>query len=172
MLADIDAHVMGGDPRDIYSKNHEFWSATAAMSVAITVIDTLPLGLHLVVARGMAGHRNARTHEVKETTFERTWIAQRDQLAKVRGSDVREPPPADGQAMQVPRTTNADILQLAGYWQGAWTKLEDAWKRGRRAGPHRQSPGPRGRARPVATGDGRRRPDRQGRQPAGRLPQE
>ena len=131
VLADIDAHAVGGDPRDIYPRNHEFWSATAAVSVAITVIDTLPLGLHLAVARGMAGRRNARTHEIKETTFDKTWTAQRDQLAKARGSDLREPPPgADGQAMQVPRTTNADILQLAAYWQGAWTKLEDAGKRG------------------------------------------
>src|SRR5262249_10254922 len=92
VLADIDVHAVGGDPRDVYPKNHEFWSATAAMSVAITLVDTLPLGLHLAVARGTTGHRNGRTHEIKEATFDKTWIAQRDQLAKARGSDHREPP--------------------------------------------------------------------------------
>ncbi|HEX7841480.1 MAG TPA: hypothetical protein VF469_28600 [Kofleriaceae bacterium] len=131
VLADVDAHAMSGDPRDVYPRNHEFWSATAAVSVAITVIDTLPLGLHLAVARGMAERRNAGAHEIREATFDKTWTAQRDQLVKARGSDLREPlPGADGQAMQVPRTTNADILQLAAYWRSAWTKLEDAGKHG------------------------------------------
>lgn len=131
VLADVDAYAKTGDPRDVYPKNHEFWRATASVSVTISPLDDLPLSLDLTVSGRVPERRNARTYEVKETTFDKTWAAQHDQMAKLRGFDLRQPPlGAVDHPMQAPRATNADILQLATYWNTAWTKLEDAWKRG------------------------------------------
>jgi hypothetical protein len=129
VLANIDAHVGIGDPDDVYPGNDEFWRAAASVSATIAVIDDLPLSLDLAVSGGVPRFRNARTYELKDSTFERTWTTLQDQLVKARGSDVREAPPA-GEPLRVPRTTNTDIVQLATYWQSAWTKLDDAWQRG------------------------------------------
>jgi hypothetical protein len=138
VLADVDAYAKTGDPRDIYPRNHEFWRAIAAVSVTISAIDDLPLSLDLAVSGRTPEHRNARTFDMKETTFDRAWTALHDQLVKARGSDLREPPEgATGGPIDVPRTTNGDIIQLATYWNAAWAKLEDAWQRGNRiATPH------------------------------------
>lgn len=131
VLADIDAHAKTGHPRDAYAKNHEFWRTTAAVSVAISALDDLPLSLDFAVNGGPIDRRNARTFEFQETTFDRMWTAQHEPLLKARGYDEREPSaPSIGGPLKVPRTTNADILQLATYWQNAWAKLEDAAKRG------------------------------------------
>jgi hypothetical protein len=131
VLSDVDAHTRNGDPDDVYPRNHEFWCATASVSVTLSVIDDMPLGLDLAVSGRAAEHRNARTYELKEPSFERTWTVQHDQLAKARGHDMREPPAGSNEEpMKVPRTTNGDIVQLATYWNAAWIQLEDAWQRG------------------------------------------
>jgi len=130
VLADVDAYAKTGSPRDVYPKNHEFWRATASVSVTISAIDDLPLSLDLAVSGKLPAHRNARTFDMKETTFDKTWTALHDQLVKARGSDLRQQPQGSTGTMDVPRTTNGDIIQLATYWNAAWTKLEDASKRG------------------------------------------
>lgn len=131
VMADIDALAKHGCPGALYPMNHEFWSTTATMSVTLSVIDDLPLSLDFAVGDRSAHHRNGRTYNIKERTFEQVWSALHDQLAKARGSDERPPPDgASGEPMQVPRTTNGDILQLAAYWNGAWAQLEEAWRRG------------------------------------------
>jgi len=131
VLADVETYARTGDPRDAYPKNHEFWRTTAAVSVTISSIDNLPLSLDFAVSRGTAVHRNARSLTLGEPTFDKTWTALHDQLTKARGSDLREPTQgATGDPMNVPRTTNGDIIQLSKYWNAAWTQLEDAAKRG------------------------------------------
>jgi hypothetical protein len=131
VMADVDAHARNGNPAAVYPRNHEFWVTTAAISVTLSVIDGLPLSLDFVVSERPAHHRNGRTYSIKEHTFDQVWSAIREQLAKARGSDERPPPDgASGEPMQVPRTTNGDIVLLAAYWNGAWTQLEDAWRRG------------------------------------------
>ena len=52
------------------------------------------------------------------------WNAQRKLLADKRGAD-KQPPPAGmvGGDMLIPRSTNADVLQIATYWT---TQLTDA----------------------------------------------
>jgi hypothetical protein len=131
VMADIDALARNGDPHAVYPKNHEFWSTTAAMSVTLSVIDDLPLSLDFAVSEGPARHRNGRTYNIKERTFDQVWSTLSDQLAKARGSDERTPPEgASGNSIQVPRTTKGDIVQLAAYWNDAWTQFEDAWRRG------------------------------------------
>jgi hypothetical protein len=131
VMADIDALARNGGPGALYPKNHEFWSTTAAMSVTLSVIDDLPLSLDFAVGEGPARHRNGRTYNIKERTFDQVWSALREQLAKSRGADERTPPDgASGEPIQVPRTTNGDIVQITAYWNDAWTRLEDAWRRG------------------------------------------
>lgn len=50
-------------------------------------------------------------------TYDDLWRAQRDFLAQLRGFDQPEPPPGMGlRGLKIPRTTNADVFQLAGYW--------------------------------------------------------
>lgn len=52
-----------------------------------------------------------------EKTYDDLWRAQRDFLAQKRGFDQPEPPPGMGlRGLKIPRTTNADVLQLAAYW--------------------------------------------------------
>jgi hypothetical protein len=132
ILADVDAYARNGDPETVYAKNHAFWRATASVSVTLAAIDDFPLSLELVVTGSRAAElRNARTYEMSEATFEKTWIALHDQLVKARGHDLREPPVGSSdEPMKVPRTTNGDVVQLATYWNAAWTRLEDAWQRG------------------------------------------
>jgi hypothetical protein len=131
VLADLDAHALNADPREVYAKNPAFWRATAAVSVAISAIDDMPLSLDLAVSGGRPERRNARTVEIKESTFDKTWTAQHDQLVKARGADVREPPPGVvGAPMHVPRTTYADVRQLATYWQDALTAVDDPGRHG------------------------------------------
>jgi hypothetical protein len=73
--------------------------------------------------------RNADT--IKESAYDETWTAQRAEYEKQRGFDLRDPLPGKpGRAMKVPRTTNADILKLAGYWSDAWAKLAARWATG------------------------------------------
>jgi len=129
VLGDVDAYARTGDPRDVYPKNHEFWRVTASVSVTLSAIDDLPLSLDLAVSGRSRKHRNARTFDMKETTFDKTWTALHDQLVKARGSDLRESPQGStGGPMDVPRTTNQDVIQLSIYWNAAWAKLEDVWK--------------------------------------------
>ena len=148
VLADVDAYARTGDPRDVYPKNHEFWRVTASVSVTLSAIDDLPLSLDLAVSGRLPKHRNARTFDLKEATFDKTWTGLHDQLVKARGSDLREPPQGStGGPIDVPRTTNQDVIQLAIYWNAAWTKLEDEWKRGNRiAHPQGVDEGTRWRA--------------------------
>jgi hypothetical protein len=135
LMADIDTHARHGDPGAVYPRNHEFWSTTAAMSVTLSVLDDSPLSLDFAVGEGPAGHRNGRTYQIKERTFNQVWSALRDQLAKARGGDDRQPPDdAGGESMQVPRTTKGDVVQLAVYWNDAWTRLEETWRRGNTLG--------------------------------------
>ena len=134
VMADVEAYARTGDPQDVYPRNHAFWRATASVAVTISAIDDLPLSLDLTVSGQKSNHRNVRSLEIKEPTFDKAWTAQRDQMLKARGGDLREPPPgatdSSMQAMQMPRTTNADVVQLAAYWNSAWTQLENASRRG------------------------------------------
>ena len=52
------------------------------------------------------------------------WDAQRAELAKARGFDLRDALPGEAsQPMEVPRTTNADVLRLAAYWGEALVQI-------------------------------------------------
>lgn len=53
-------------------------------------------------------------------TYDGLWEAQRKYLADRRGFDWLPPPPGfGGSELDIPRSTNADVLQLATYWTHA-----------------------------------------------------
>jgi hypothetical protein len=89
----------------------------------MTIADWQP-GASIAIARRDGPARSLRgakndgpfAHFVAKT-YDDLWRAQRDYLAQLRGYDQPEPPPGMGlRGLKIPRTTNADVLQLADYW--------------------------------------------------------
>jgi hypothetical protein len=126
------------EPNEPYSENRAFWSTLAATSVYLDSIMAPAPEPELWTAlcdRLGAAHalRNIGPREdgpfahfegIK--TYDDLWTAQRKFLADKRGSDKLPPPSGfGGSEMIIPRSTNADVLQLATYWTQA---LADAKK--------------------------------------------
>jgi hypothetical protein len=138
-LADAALH----DPTLEYPHNRAFWSALASTvaylaSVHAPVPESIWPALVAEVAAPMPPHRNTVVVDEKlhlaAPNYDELWQAQKAAMAKLRGFDVREPGPTTrGSRMKVPRTTNADVLQLATYWTHALALVEI--KR-REMGPH------------------------------------
>ena len=70
------------------------------------------------VARPMRGAKDDGPFaHFDEKTYDDLWRAQRDFLAQKRGFDQPDPPAGMGlRGLKIPRSTNADVLQLAAYW--------------------------------------------------------
>ncbi|TMQ20525.1 MAG: hypothetical protein E6J91_03680 [Deltaproteobacteria bacterium] len=132
-----------GEPTLEYRHNRAFWSALASIVAYLASVDAPvpePMwgALLAELAQPMPEPRNTavvdeRLH-LAAFNYDELWQAQKEALAKLRGSDIREPGPTTrGARMKVPRTTNADVLQLATYWTSALAQVEI--KR-RQMGPH------------------------------------
>jgi hypothetical protein len=77
------------------------------------------------VARPMRGAKDDTFAHFDEKTYDDLWRAQRDFLAQKRGFDQPDPPPSMGlRGLRIPRTTNADVLQLAAYWGNELAKAK------------------------------------------------
>jgi hypothetical protein len=136
-------HSAIGEPGREYRHNRAFWSALAATiaylaSVDVEVPDAMWSALLAEVAAPPPEHHHPAAVDEKlhlaAFRYDELWQAQKTALAKLRGADVREPGPrVTGSRTTVPRTTNADILQLATYWTSALAQVEI--KR-REMGPH------------------------------------
>jgi hypothetical protein len=127
-LADLERDALGA-PHDTYAGNRMFWAAFESVAIYLDDIAVAPPApeiwdalldeLSTVVEARNAGptEDGPFAHFDGIKTYDDLWIAQRKYLADKRGSDVL-PPPAGfgGAASPVPRTTNADVLQLATYW--------------------------------------------------------
>ena len=128
VLEDVDTHATTGPPSATYPRNEALWRGTASVSVTVSVLDETPppFGMRLdpLFQRPSTEHRNATYPG--EGTFETRWDKQHDDFLAARGFDLRDPLPARvGRPMKIPRTLNAEIVQLAGDWNAAWKKLED-----------------------------------------------
>jgi len=120
-------------PTTEYVHNRALWSTLLAVAAHLDMMDApLPSenawGAILATLWAPAvGHRNANaptTRLIIERTIEKMWDAQRAELAKARGFDLRDAPPGEvSQPMEVPRTTNADVVRLASYWDKALVQL-------------------------------------------------
>jgi hypothetical protein len=113
------------DPGAEYVHNRSFWSTLLAVAAYLdTVSASLPLqeALDATLATLWAPveYRNASGPTAKtiiESTAEKMWASQRDEMAKARGFDLQEGTERrPGSTMRIPRTTNADIVRLAEYW--------------------------------------------------------
>ena len=109
---DLLAYAVAEPPAE-YRANATFWPTLAAVCIYLDSIDgPAPSSARwdaLLAELGRAStHRNADA-----PGYDDVWIQQRNQLAAQRGSD-REP-----NGLIVPRSTNADVLQLAAYWTNA-----------------------------------------------------
>jgi hypothetical protein len=110
--------------KSTYAKNREFWATVGDVCEYLDEAPVPDLWGVLADHLGDAELRNAgpasdgaieRFDGIK--TFDDMWNAQRKFLADKRGSD-KLPPPAGmgGGDVLIPRSTNADVLQLATYW--------------------------------------------------------
>ena len=137
------ADVALGDPTLEYRHNRAFWSALASIvaylaSADAPVPESMWGALLSELAQPMPAPRNTavvdqRLH-LAAFSYDELWQAQKDALGKLRGHDIRDPGPTTrGGRIKVPRTTNADVLQLATYWTSALAQVE--LKR-REMGPH------------------------------------
>lgn len=114
-----------GQPAAEYRDNPSFWSTLLPVA---SYLDTMGAPLPpeeawealLSALWAPIEFRNASaptTRTITESTVEKMWDTQHDEMVKARGFDLREPTGAMlGRAMKVPRTTNADIVRLANYW--------------------------------------------------------
>jgi hypothetical protein len=117
-----------------YAHNRALWSTLLAVASYLDTMDApLPSedaweALLDTLWAPASDYRNAggpTTRVITESVIEKMWDSQHAELIKARGFDVREPPPnAGGRPMQVPRTTNADVLRLAEYWTKQLVKLQ------------------------------------------------
>jgi hypothetical protein len=98
------------------------------VSVTIAVIDEAPppfeMRLDTIGQRPNTERRNATYPG--EGSFETMWDKQHNDFVEAHGFDTREAPAGRAdRPMKIPRTLNAEIVKLAGYWNAAWKKLED-----------------------------------------------
>jgi hypothetical protein len=125
LFVDLDNFATGKDPNATYPKNESLWRGTASLAVTLAVIDEapIPFAMHPGTATHAIERRNASYPGAG--TFETMWDKQHDDFVEARGFDSRDAPKGQvGRTMKIPRTLNAEILQLAGYWDAAWKKLE------------------------------------------------
>jgi hypothetical protein len=121
-------------PATEYVHNRSLWSTLLAV---VAHLDTMnaPLpredaweALLATLWGPSVAYRNANRPTARiltEPTFERMWNTQRAEFVKARGFDLRDAPPDEvGGAIEVPRTTNADVLRLAAYWGRAIVQLK------------------------------------------------
>ncbi len=131
------------EPTHEYRHNREFWSALASIAAYLASIDepvpeAMWQGLLTEVAALEHAPRNSIIVDdalhLAAYSYDELWQAQKRELAELRGGDEREPgPDVQGSRMAVPRTSNADVLQLAAFWTDALAQVEHT----RRAmGPH------------------------------------
>lgn len=124
-------------PRSEFVQNRDFWETIAALCVHLHAEDVpLPdqttwgalLGLlaEPVALRNVGPTQDGPfAHFPSVKTFDDLYIAQYTFLRDKRGADTMPPPPADtGNSIAIPRTTNADVLQLATYWTHALTSVK------------------------------------------------
>lgn len=121
------------EPGHEYRHNRAFWSALAQAiaylaSVDAEVPDAMWRSLLAEVAKPPPEPRNTavvdeRLH-LAAFGYDELWQAQKAALAKLRGADTREAAPGVmGGRMTIPRTVNADILQLSTYWTHALARI-------------------------------------------------
>ena len=135
------------DPEETYAENRSFWSSALAVCVHLDAAGWSPPGALFWdgFLRTFDSHPEVHRNAVAASpfvsfdgikTFDDMYIAQWKYLRDARGADLMPPPTEPfagamlgGGTFAIPRTTNADVLQLAAYWTHAFadarTVLDD-----------------------------------------------
>jgi hypothetical protein len=122
------------EPMREYRHNREFWSALASIAAYLASVDA-PVpeemwpALLTEVALPERAPRNSliadQLFQIVSYSYDELWTELKRGLSELRGADVREPgPDVRGGRMTVPRTSNADVLQLAAVWTNALALVE------------------------------------------------
>jgi hypothetical protein len=132
-LADLEREAVAA-PRATYSENRAFWSSVEAAAVFLDDMALTPpapaLWDALIDQIGThprnAGPSSKDPFGLTAGTFDDLWHAQRDLFAQKHGFDQPEPPPGFGmKGLHIPRTTNAEVLQIAAYWSAQLASARD-----------------------------------------------
>lgn len=127
------ADVALRDPAREYRHNRTFWSTLASAAAYLATVDVpVPEAMWPALLAEVASAEPHRTSAVADEplhltaySYDELWQAQKTTLTKLRGADVRDPPlKVIGGRMTIPRTTNADVLQLATYWTHALAEAD------------------------------------------------
>src|ERR1043165_818375 len=114
-----------------YAHNRSFWStlldvaAYLSMADAPVPIEELRNALEATLWSPAVAYRNTAapsTRTLTAPTYSRMWETLRAELARTRGADLRDD--ELGGTIVVPRTTNADALQLETYWSRPLVQLQ------------------------------------------------
>lgn len=124
-------HVAVPEPSLEYVHNQAFWSTFLAVAAYLSTLaapvpsdETLD-ALEAILWSPAIAYRNGTepsTRTLTASTFSAMWEALRIGLAKLRGADLRDD--ELGGTVEVPRTTNADVLELEDYWSRPLVRLQ------------------------------------------------
>jgi hypothetical protein len=123
------------DPDREYRYNQTFWSTLAAIAAYLASVDApVPYASWQALLAEFAPEPSSPdgSHALDDGLhlvsfrYDELWHAQKAALAIRRGSDVRDAPVGFlGDPIAIPRTLNADIVQLATYWTHALAELDE-----------------------------------------------
>ncbi|MBV8758679.1 MAG: hypothetical protein JO257_15440 [Deltaproteobacteria bacterium] len=123
-LGDLEQDALASSRRT-YPHNRTFW---AAVEMAGVFLDDIAIAspasatwdalLEIIGAHPRnSGPGSKDPFGLTAGTFDDLWLAQRKLFGDKRGIDQPDPPPGFGmKGLKIPRTTNADVIQLAAYW--------------------------------------------------------
>jgi hypothetical protein len=122
------------EPAREYRHNREFWSTLASIAAYLSGVDA-PVPDHIWPA--LLSEVASPSHPAPDATivddtlrlnaysYRELWQAQKRELATLRGSDVSGSDAAvHGGRMIVPRTSIADVVQLAAFWTDVLAEVE------------------------------------------------
>ena len=129
---ELNKEAATGDFDKLYRDNRAFWSVVGEICTYLDDVPVPELWGALADHLGDPSLRNAGpkddapfAHAGGVKTFDDMWRVQRDYLAERRGFDKPDPPPGMGMpGLKIPRTTHADVLQLATYWSEQLAKVK------------------------------------------------
>jgi hypothetical protein len=126
VLHRVMRYAKHGPAHSTYIHNTEFWSALLLLTTQSDACDAPPMPWAFHVPESCHPHRNAGAVDTGATldfpgakTWDDAAQMQRDAFAKLRGEDS-----VTGRLIgRVPRTTVADVRQLAAYWSASLAKV-------------------------------------------------
>ena len=132
-LADLQRNALRS-PADIYLENQTLWASLESTAIYLDDVAAAPPSPVLwdALLDELSARRNVGpttdgpiAHFDNIKTYDELFNAQLTFLREKRGADTLEQPAGfSGGSRPTPRTTNADVLQLATYWSNELAKVK------------------------------------------------